>query len=274
MTVLSLLSQTSVHGDSDALTLADVSIAYGRRLILKDVNARIERGQVVGVIGPNGGGKSTLLKAIIGITPTLSGQITVLGRPAAMMRSRMAYVPQREAVDWDFPVTVLDVVLMGRYSHGHWPHIAGRRDREIALEVTERVGMTHLLGAQIGQLSGGQQQRAFLARALAQDAEVLLLDEPMTGIDASTQKVILEVIEEQRQAGKIVLVATHDLASASSTCDCLACVSERLVRYGTTKDMYTAENLAETYGGSVIVLGSQNGNINSGVHHQGRGNPP
>ena len=267
---LSLTSQppTGANGsEAEALVLHDLSVAYGRHLILKDVSAEIHRGQVVGVIGPNGGGKSTLLKAIVGIIPVLSGTITVLGRSAASMRSRMAYVPQREAVDWEFPVTVQDVVLMGRYARGRWPHFPNRRDREVALEMLDRVGMSAYRNAQIGQLSGGQQQRVFVARALAQEADVLLLDEPMTGIDAGTQEVVLRIIEEQSAAGRIVLLATHDLVSASSTCDCLCCVSERMVSYGSTVDMYTAENLSQTFGGPVIVLGPQSGIVGSGSHH-------
>jgi manganese/zinc/iron transport system ATP- binding protein len=252
---------------TDALVLEGVSVAYGRRLILKDVSAEIERGQVVGVIGPNGGGKSTLLKAVAGVIPVLDGTISLFGRPAAQMRNQMAYVPQREAVDWDFPVTVLDVVLMGRFPRTRWPHRNGRYDREIAMTMLERVGMAELHASQIGHLSGGQQQRVFIARALAQDADVLLLDEPMTGIDASTQEVVLAIIEQQRQADKIVLLASHDLVSASGTCDCLFCVSERMVSYGATVDMYTAENLSQTFGGPVIVLGPQSGAVNDGAHH-------
>jgi manganese/zinc/iron transport system ATP- binding protein len=239
----------------DCLVIRDLTVAYQRKVVLKDVQADIRRGQVIGVIGPNGGGKSTLLKAILGIAPVVSGTITLFGRPVEEMRARMAYVPQREVVDWDFPVTVFDVAMMGRYPRTGWLRRTGRSDRDIVVRMLGRVGMLDHRGSQIGQLSGGQQQRVFIARALAQEADVLLLDEPMNGIDAGTQEVILEVIEEQRHAGKIVMLATHDLVSASCACDCLCCVNERMVSYGPVEETYTADNLSATYGGPVIMLG-------------------
>ncbi|MEX2247954.1 MAG: metal ABC transporter ATP-binding protein [Dehalococcoidia bacterium] len=239
----------------DCLVIRDLTVAYQRRVVLQHVSADIRRGQVIGVIGPNGGGKSTLLKAILGIAPVVSGAITLFGRPASAMRARMAYVPQREVVDWDFPVTVFDVAMMGRYPAAGWLRRPGPRDRDEVARVLGRVGMLEHRNTQIGQLSGGQQQRAFVARALAQEADVLLLDEPMTGIDAGTQDVILDVIEEQRRLGRIVLLATHDLVSASCACDCLCCVNERMVSYGPLDETYTPENLAKTYGGPVIMLG-------------------
>jgi manganese/zinc/iron transport system ATP- binding protein len=253
----------------DCLVIRGLTVAYQRKVVLKDVQADIRRGQVVGVIGPNGGGKSTLLKAILGIAPVVSGTITLFGRPVDQMRSRMAYVPQREVVDWDFPVTVADVAMMGRYPSTGWLRRPGGRDREVVEQMLARVDMLDYRRAQIGQLSGGQQQRVFIARALAQEADVLLLDEPMNGIDASTQEVILEVIEEQRLAGKIVLLATHDLVSASCACDCLCCVNERMVSYGPVQETYTADNLAKTYGGSVIMLGRGDASLPAHTHHMG-----
>jgi manganese/zinc/iron transport system ATP- binding protein len=239
----------------DGLAIRDLTVAYPGKVVLRGVSADVRPGQVVGLIGPNGGGKSTLLMAILGIVPIISGTVTLFGRPAAAMRARMAYVPQRELVDWDFPVTVREVVMMGRYPGIGWLRRPGRRDHECIDRMLERVGMREHQGTQIGQLSGGQQQRVFIARALAQDADVLLLDEPLVGIDAATQEVILHIIEEQRQAGKIVLLATHDLASASCSCDCLCCLNGRLVSFGPLQETYTAENLAATYGGPVIMLG-------------------
>jgi manganese/zinc/iron transport system ATP- binding protein len=254
---------------ADCLTIRNLTVAYGRRVVLKDVNADIRRGQVIGVVGPNGGGKSTLLKAILGIAPVVSGGVSLFGRAASEMRSRMAYVPQREAVDWDFPVTVLDVVLMGRYPRAGWLRRTTRADRDAAERMLDRVGLLGERRTQIGQLSGGQQQRVFLARALAQEGDVLLLDEPMNGIDAATQDVILTIIEEQRQLGKIVLMATHDLVSASCACDCLCCVNERMVSYGPLAETYTPETLSETYGGPVIMLGRTNGHEPAHTHHGG-----
>jgi manganese/zinc/iron transport system ATP- binding protein len=245
---------TSTSHD-ECLVLRNITVAYDRHVVLRGVSADIERGQVIGVIGPNGGGKSTLLKAILGIVPLVGGSVSLFGQPASKSRHRMACVPQREVVDWDFPVSVQDVVLMGRYPKMGLLRRASQADRDAVESALRRVDMTDHAHTQIGRLSGGQQQRVFIARALAQEADLLLLDEPMTGIDASTQELILQVIEEERQHGKIVLLATHDLASASCACDCLCCVNERMVSYGTVEDTYTAENMAETFGGPVIVLG-------------------
>jgi manganese/zinc/iron transport system ATP- binding protein len=251
----------------DGLVIRTLTVAYPGKVVLRGVSADIRRGQVVGLIGPNGGGKTTLLMAILGIVPVVGGSVTLFGRPAVAMRGRMAYVPQRELVDWDFPVTVGQVVMMGRYPRIGWLRRAGRRDHECVDRLLERVGMLEHKRTQIGQLSGGQQQRAFIARALAQEADVLLLDEPLVGIDAATQEVILRIIEEQRQAGKIVLLATHDLASASCHCDCLCCLNGRVVSFGPLQETYTAENLAATYGGPVIMLGRPGAAVVS--HHLG-----
>jgi manganese/zinc/iron transport system ATP- binding protein len=260
----------ATNGDhEDCLVIRDLTVAYDRKLVLQGVSADIARGEVIGVIGPNGGGKSTLLKAILGIAPVASGSVTLFGRPAREQRARMAYVPQREAVDWDFPVTVEDVVMMGRYPRSGWLRRPGRADREMAQRELERVGMIDERHTQIGQLSGGQQQRVFVARALAQDGDVLLLDEPMNGIDAATQEVILQVIDEQRVARKIVLLATHDLISASCACDCLCCVNERMVSYGPLAETYTSDNLAKTYGGPVIMLGRTDTSEPAHTHHLG-----
>lgn len=256
-------------GHEDCLVIRNLTVAYQRRVVLDNVNADIRRGQVIGVIGPNGGGKSTLLKAILGIAPVVRGSVLLFGKQAASMRGRMAYVPQREAVDWDFPVTVRDVVMMGRYPRAGWLRRPGRRDRGVVDDVLQRVDMLDHADTQIGQLSGGQQQRVFIARALAQEGDVLLLDEPTNGIDSSTQEVIFQIIEEQRQAGKIVLLATHDLMSASCACDCLCCVNERMVSYGPLEETYTAENLAQTYGGPVIMLGRSDGDPTMHTHHPG-----
>jgi manganese/zinc/iron transport system ATP- binding protein len=248
---------TKSPSHDDCLLIEDLTVAYGRRVVLSGVTAEIRKGQIVGVIGPNGGGKTTLLKAILGVIPTISGRISLFGAPADKMRSHMACVPQREAVDWDFPVTVRDVVMMGRYPRGRWPHRPGRRDRQAVEDALTKVDMLSMTNTQIGQLSGGQQQRVFMARALVQEADVLLLDEPMAGIDAATQEIILGILETESRAGKIVLMATHDLVSASCACDCLCCVNERMISYGPVAETYTADNLAETFGGPVIILGQR-----------------
>lgn len=267
MTQAATLQPSAAH--DDCLVIRDLTVAYGSKVVLKGVQADIRRGQVIGVIGPNGGGKSTLLKAILGLAPVVSGSVTLFGRPASQMKSRIAFVPQREAVDWDFPVTVRDVVLMGRYPRSRWRRLASGEDVRVAQEMLERVGMAEFRDRQIGQLSGGQQQRVFIARALAQEADVLLLDEPMTGIDSATQEVVLDVIEQQRRDGKIVLIATHDLVSASCACDCLCCVNERMVSYGPVDETYTPENLAQTYGGPVIMLERTGQPQPAHTHHTG-----
>jgi ABC-type Mn2+/Zn2+ transport system ATPase subunit len=253
--------------EDDRLILQHVTVAYGPKVVLDDIGTEVRRGQVVGVIGPNGGGKSTLLQAILGLVPLVRGTITVFGRPSAGQRARIAYVPQREVVDWEFPVTVREVVLMGRYPHTGWLRRPGRRDHAVVDRMLERVGMRAEARTEIGQLSGGQQQRAFLARALAQEADVLLLDEPLNGIDATTQEVILAVIEEQRVQGRIVVLATHDLVSASCACDCLCCVNQRLVSFGPVQETYTAETLSATYGGPVILLGASAAAGRPASHH-------
>ena len=256
-------NRTPSAADHEAcLVLRDVAVAYGSKVVLSEVSADIRRGQVVGVIGPNGSGKSTLLKAILGMAPLVAGSVSVFGRSPASMRGRIAYVPQRELVDWEFPVTVFDVAMMGRYPRLGWLRRPTRDDIEIVERTLGRVGMLEHRHTQIGRLSGGQQQRVFIARALAQEADVYLLDEPMTGVDASTQEVILQVIEELRQEGRIVLLATHDLASASCACDCLCCVNQRMVSYGPTAETYTPEVMAETYGGlPIIMLGRADGTL-------------
>ncbi len=269
MTEAALAALPDAYAHENCLVIRGLTVAYNRRVVLKDVQADIRRGQVIGVVGPNGGGKSTLLKAILGIAPVVAGTVTLFGRPVSEMRRHIAYVPQREAVDWDFPVTVADVATMGRYPRAGWIRRPGRRDRAFAEEMLDRVGMLGERRTQIGQLSGGQQQRVFIARALAQEADVLLLDEPMNGIDSATQEIVMKVIEEQKDAGKIVLLATHDLVSASCACDCLCCINERMVSYGPLEETYTPENLSKTYGGPVIMLGRTDEPEAVHTHHTG-----
>jgi ABC-type Mn2+/Zn2+ transport system ATPase subunit len=261
-------------GDDARLVLEHVTVAYGRTIVLEDISTEVRRGQIVGVIGPNGGGKSTLLQAILGLVPLRAGRITLFGRPSATQRPRIAYVPQREAVDWTFPVNVREVVLMGRYPHTGWLRRPGRRDDDVVDRALERTGLLGRATAQIGQLSGGQQQRVFLARALAQEGDVLLLDEPFNGVDAASQEVILAELEGQRREGKIIVLATHDLISASCACDCLCCVNQRLVSFGPVPETCTAETLAATYGGPVLLLGDRRGAVRPPPHHRPEPPPP
>ena len=191
------------------LVLRGVTIAYGRSVVLRGVDADIPRGEVVSVVGPNGSGKSTLLKAVAGLIPLAAGEITLFDRPIAEMRRHIAYVPQREDVDWAFPISVYDVVMMGRYPHQRWIGRSSEADRDAVHEALLQLGIHDLAARQIGGLSGGQQRRAFIARALAQEPDLVLLDEPMSGIDEQTHDRILELFEEWRAAGKVVLQATH-----------------------------------------------------------------
>jgi manganese/zinc/iron transport system ATP- binding protein len=238
-----------------AIAIDNMTVAYGSSVVLEHISLALPPAQIIGLIGPNGAGKTTLLKAIVGANRPLHGTVQVLGQPIDRVRQRVAYVPQRGDVDWSFPLNVLDVVLMGRYGRlGIWRR-PGRRDREIALHALEQVRLINRRHCQIGELSGGQQQRVFLARALAQEADLLLLDEPFTGIDTTTQGVIFDLLCEQRQQGKTVLLSTHDLHSVERNCDLLVALNRRVVAFGPVGDVFTAPVLHSTFGSQVAVVG-------------------
>jgi manganese/zinc/iron transport system ATP- binding protein len=236
------------------LEIHDMTVAYHRRPVLWDVDLTIERPSLVGIVGPNGAGKSTLIKGVLGLVPIASGRVTLFGLPAASQRQLVGYVPQRESVDWDFPVSVLDVVLMGTYGRLGWFRRPGKAEREWAMECLRHVGLADLARRQIGQLSGGQQQRTFLARALAQRADVYFMDEPMAGVDAATERVIFSLLRELREAGKTVLVVHHDLRTVPGYFDQVALLNMRLVASGPTEKVFTPENLRKTYGGRLGIL--------------------
>ena len=237
-----------------AIETHNLTVSYSKRPALWNVDVSIPAGRLVGVIGPNGAGKSTLLKTMMGLLPASSGWVKVFGRPIREARRRVAYVPQRESVDWDFPVTALDVALMGRYGRLGWIGRLKRADREAAREALRQVGMEPFADRQIANLSGGQQQRVFLARALAQDTEIYLMDEPFVGVDAATEKAILSLLSALREQGKTVLVVSHDLESARLHCDDLLLLNMRVVAYGPAKEVFTPELLQKTYGGRLTVL--------------------
>lgn len=208
----------AIHEDPLApLSVRGMTVSYGRKPVVYDVDFVAPAGRMIAVIGPNGAGKSTLLKAALGIVPSLSGQVFVFGRSLADARQRVAYVPQRAGVDWDFPATVLDVVMMGLYRQIGLLRFAGRREKAQALGCLTKVGMAAFAGRQIGQLSGGQQQRVFLARALAQDADLLVLDEPFAGVDAATERAIVQVLRDLNAAGKTIVCVHHDLAISTTS---------------------------------------------------------
>ena len=236
------------------LEFHDVTVAYGRRPVLWNVDLAIDEPCLFGIIGPNGAGKSTLLKAALGLVPLAGGSIRFFGRPFAEVRGRVGYVPQRETVDWDFPVSVTDVVLMGTYARLGWFRRPGARERKLARESLARVGLADVADRQIGRLSGGQQQRVFLARALAQQADVYVLDEPMAGVDAGSQEQIFRVLSDLRGEGRLVVVVHHDLRTAADWFDRVALIDMRLVASGPTAAVLTADNLQRTYAGRLDVL--------------------
>jgi ABC-type Mn2+/Zn2+ transport system ATPase subunit len=258
---------SSVVG-APTVTMDDVSAAYGRRLALADMTLTIQQGSLLAVIGPNGAGKSTLLKLIAGLIRPASGRITVLGGPPGSKARSIAYLPQAEAVDWDFPVTVREVVTMGRYARlGFW-HEPKRDDRDRVAAALATVGMDGAGDRQIGALSGGQRRRVFLARAIAADPDLYLLDEPVTGVDARTQEDLMEVLEREAQAGKTVIATTHDLITAAQRFHEAALINGRLVAYGPAALVLDRGLLSETYGGHVLVLpGDGEGLAIDDAHH-------
>lgn len=240
-----------------AIRLDQVTVAYGSTVVLDEINLMIGAGQMIGLIGPNGAGKTTLLRTIVGALKPSRGTVNVLGQQIAKVRQHVAYVPQRRDVDWNFPISVLDVVLMGRYGRlGIWKR-PSKHDREIALQALDKVGLAARRHCQIGELSGGQQQRVFVARALAQDADLLLLDEPFNGIDTTTQGIIFDLLYQQRQQGRTVLLSTHDLHSVEQNCDQLVALNRTIVAAGTVDQVFTPPVLRETFGTQIAIVGDR-----------------
>lgn len=239
-----------------AVMLRNVTVGYDSTPVLAHANLEIAWGLMVGIIGPNGAGKSTLIKTILGTLRPREGSVEVGGYPSNSREARntIGYVPQREVVNWDFPVTVADVVMMGRTPRLGWLRFPGPGDRHAVADALQRVGMTAFAHRQISQLSGGQQQRVFLARALAQGGRLLLLDEPLNGVDAGTQEAIGELLMRVRGEGGTVLMATHDLELAAAWCDRLVMVNHAIVAYGTPAEALRPEVLRDTYGGQVLVV--------------------
>lgn len=232
----------------------DLTVAYQDAPVLWDVDVDVLSGSCTAIVGPNGAGKSTLLKAILGLVPIASGSIQLLGQSPKSGRRAIAYVPQRSAVDWDFPIDVLGVTMMGTYPRLGWFRRPGKRERALAIQSLERVGMADFATRQIGMLSGGQQQRVFLARALAQDASMLILDEPFAGVDASSEQAIVTVLHELRAAGKTILAVHHDLDSAATYFDRAILLNVRIVSAGLVQDTLTRSNLELAYGTRVSAI--------------------
>jgi manganese/zinc/iron transport system ATP- binding protein len=242
------------HSPDSPLSIHDMTVAYHRKPVLWDVDLDVPPGKLVGIVGPNGAGKSTLIKAVMDLIPRTSGRVRIFGQPYRQQRHRVGYVPQRESVDWDFPVSALDVVTMGRYGRIGWFKPVLRRHREFARHALERVGIADLAHRQISQLSGGQQQRTFLARALVQEADLYLMDEPFAAVDAATEKAIVRLLQDLRSAGKTCLVVHHDLQTVPEYFDHLILLNMRVVAHGPTVDVFTQENLHKTYGGRLTLL--------------------
>ncbi len=239
--------------DESPLAIRGLTVSYGQKPAVFSVDMTVQTGAMTAIIGPNGAGKSTLLKAALGIVSPLSGQVTVFGKPLEQQRARIAYVPQRASVDWDFPTRVIDVVLMGL---SRQLGLLGRiraRHMSRAMDCLNRVGMRDFADRQIGQLSGGQQQRVFLARALAQEADLYLLDEPFAGVDAATEKAIIAVLKSLKEAGKTVVVVHHDLATVTDYFDHVFLINTRKVAEGTVAEAFTAETLQSAYGGRLAT---------------------
>lgn len=235
-----------------ALSVNQLTIAYGKQLVLWDLDLEVPAGKMVAIAGPNGAGKSTLLKAAIQSIPKASGEVKIFGSSYRKVRKRVGYVPQRESVDWDFPITVFEVVMMGRYGRLlRWP---SKEDRQIAFDALQQVGMSGCHDRHISELSGGQQQRVFLARALAQEADLYLLDEPLAGVDATTEREIIEILQRLRDQGKTIVVVHHDLATLGSYFDHLILLNMRLVAAGPTESVLTQENLQRAYGKGALLF--------------------
>ena len=237
-----------------AIEAANLTVSYNARPALLDVSVRIEKDQLVGVIGPNGAGKSTFIKAVLGFVKPDLGKVRIQGTNAKNAKGQVAYVPQRGAVDWDFPITVSEVALMGRYQQIPWYASPGKQDREAAMEALNMVRMADFAHRQIGELSGGQQQRVFMARALAQGSDILLLDEPFAGVDAATERAILEVLERAKRSGKTLVVVHHDLSTAAEYFDKLLLIKQRLYAYGEPDAVLREDLLSQVYEGRLRIF--------------------
>lgn len=232
----------------------NLSVSYDGKKVFEDITFSVPPGQLVGIIGPNGGGKSTLMKAIMGLINVDRGRVEIMNESVAKKRKKIAYVPQRNDIDLDFPVLVEDVVMMGRYPHISWWGFAGSKDRQKVEDCLKQVGMSEFRKRQIGQLSGGQQQRVFLARSLAQEADIFFLDEPFAAIDITSENVIMKLLKDLRSDGKTIFVVHHDLVKAENYFDSLILLKKKLIAYGKREEVFRIDRLKEAYDGSVDLL--------------------
>ena len=244
----------SDHEPSLALHVEDLTVSYGNKPVLWDIDLNVPPGVLAAIVGPNGAGKSTLIKAVLGLIKPAAGHVYLYGRPYREQRERVGYVPQRNTVDWDFPTTALDIVVMGLYGSLGWLRRPGRKERQRAELALEQVGMQDYASRQISQLSGGQQQRVFLARALVQDADLYFMDEPMAGVDATTERVIINLLRGLRNRGKTLVIVHHDLQTVRTYFDWLLLLNVRTIAQGPVAEVYTADNLRAAYGGQIALL--------------------
>ncbi len=242
------------HDPRAPISIHDMTVAYHRRPVLWDIDFAAEEGRLIGIVGPNGAGKSTLIKACLDLIPKASGSIRIYGQPYKKQRQLVGYVPQRESIDWEFPINALDVVTMGTYGKIAWCLPPRKKHRAAAYEALEKVGMAEYAHRQISRLSGGQQQRVFLARALVQDAQLYLMDEPFAGVDAATESAIIALLKDLKARGRTVLVVHHDLQTVKSYFDDVILLNMRIVASGPTATTFTEENLRTTYGGKLTLL--------------------
>lgn len=240
--------------DAKAIEVTDLTVAYHETPVLWDIDLDVPPGVLLAIVGPNGAGKTTLIKAILGLVRPAAGNVLIYNKPYETQRRIVGYVPQRGSVDWDFPTNVLDVVMMGRYGALGWIRRPGKQDRELAMNALEKVGMEAYTTRQISQLSGGQQQRVFLARALVQDATIYLMDEPFQGVDATTERAIIALLQELRANGKTVVVVHHDLQTVTDYFDWVTLLNIRRIASGPVDDTFTPDNLRETYGGRIAFM--------------------
>ncbi|GAB4245186.1 MAG: manganese ABC transporter ATP-binding protein MntB [Saprospiraceae bacterium] len=237
-----------------AISIKGLSVSYDRKVVLANVYLDIEPGNVYGIIGPNGAGKSTLFKAILGLVEANTGVIEFFNDDFKDHRKQIAYVPQRDDIDWDFPATVFDIVLMGRYPYKKLLEPINKADREKAMQALQKLGIENLKDRQVGELSGGQQQRMFIARALCQEASIYLLDEPFVGVDITTEEKIISILKDLAKQGKTLLVVHHDLSTVREYFDKVVLINQRLVAAGDTENTFTEENIAKAYTSQLPIL--------------------
>lgn len=242
-----------------AIKIKDLTVSYDLKPVLWDIDLNIPKGSLMAIVGPNGAGKSTLIKAILGITKLVTGNVLFFDQEYKDVRKQISYVPQKESVDWDFPTTVFDVVLMGRYGHVGWIKRPGKKDKELTLEALKKVSMEEYKKRHIKELSGGQQQRVFLARSLVQGAQIYLMDEPFAGVDVKTEKAILKILKELKEEGKTVVVVHHDLDTVRDYFDSVTILNKQIIASGKVSEVFTQENIKLAYEDKKLLTGDLNG---------------